>query len=607
MGIFRLPPLAYILLSPQQKEDIIRAIGGHRYDDQMATKQVCGGPSAEEESTSCRKMRPAVAHTLMCGDGGNDVGALKQADVGVALLSGFGNANVDVKQKKEKGAGDFLSSFFGGEKEEGAEGAVEAEDEEVVERRDRMKKTMQKAEDLLAQTKDEEAQKLATVQKNMKDDFTRKQGGMYLKQQQYVEEEMERRRNAGLDVGVMAHMQVMKEVMARLKQEIDDERVNLQRQHGAAYQTGTDKWTEGLESMEETTFVKLGDASIAAPFTSRTPSINAVVDIVRQGRCTLLSAVQQMQIMMLDSMISAYSLSAMSADGTRPSEQQMMASGAFLSVAAIAFNFARPLDRMHPVRPLRSVFHPALFSSMLGQMVIHLSCMVYISQLAKELMGENELKEVMKFEKERSEQINHMDEDAFEDVWWFTKVPFRPNLLNTMVWLVEVSQQISVLFVNYKGRPWMRGMLENQALFLSLFGCLGLVWVCASNAVPLVNETLRLVVVPEEARGVMMGALLLSLVGAFIWDRLMHVVFAPEIAAVMWENVQTTTFADFKPVLKTIGYVGGALLAVGTGNIMTLIAGYWFYRSYYTQPAAAVTPAKAVTAGGATKGSGGAK
>jgi hypothetical protein len=47
----------------------------------------------------------------------------------------------------------------------------------------------------------------------------------------------------------------------------------------------------------EMTMIRPGDASMAAPFTSRAPSIRSCVTLVRQGRCTLLSALQQQQIM----------------------------------------------------------------------------------------------------------------------------------------------------------------------------------------------------------------------------------------------------------------------------------------------------------------------
>jgi len=287
-----------------------------------------------------------------------------------------------------------------------------------------------------------------------------------------------------------------------------------------------------------------------------------------------------MQIMMLESMISAYTMSTMSVDGTRPSEAQMMASGTLMSVASLAFSFARPVDRMHKVRPISSVFHPSAFFSMLGQLAIHLGCMVYIAGLAKELMGEEKVKEIIEFEKERNKKIDSMDEEAFNDWSWFLSVPFKPNLLNTCCWLVESSQQIAVILVNYKGRPWMKGVLENQPLFLSLFLCIALVAVCSTGAIPYLNEILNLETVPEDLRPKVMMCLAISLIGSFVWDRLMTAIFAPQIFGAQIDEFKSITMADFMPILTTVGYIFGGLMFLGMGNPILWGLAFLMYRNY---------------------------
>merc|ERR1719382_2365428 len=154
------------------------------------------------------------------------------------------------------------------------------------------------------------------------------------------------------------------------------------------------KLKDTMESQETQTglpMVRPGDASIAAPFTSKAPSVKNCVDLIRQGRCTLLSALQQQQIMMLNCIINAYVLSALSMEGSRSSERQLMASNWLLTIASLAFSYASPCDRMHPVRPLRSLFHPAVFFSMLGQAAIHLFCMVMVVRMARSVMEEDSL------------------------------------------------------------------------------------------------------------------------------------------------------------------------------------------------------------------------
>jgi cation-transporting ATPase 13A1 len=166
------------------------------------------------------------------------------------------------------------------------------------------------------------------------------------------------------------------------------------------------------------------------------------------------------------------------------------------------------------------------------------------------------------------------------DVFWFMSVPFKTNLLNTCCWLVETSQQISVIFVNYKGRPWMKGLLENQPLFLSLFICVALVAVCAWGAFPYLNQILNLEVVPEDLRIQVMGCLFVSLVGTFVWDRICVAVFAPHIFNTMIDEVKAVSFVDFIPILKTVGYVAGGTIFLISGNPILWGLGFMGWRKY---------------------------
>ena len=138
------------------------------------------------------------------------------------------------------------------------------------------------------------------------------------------------------------------------------------------------------------------------------------------------------------------------------------------------------------------------------------------------------------FKKAKAQEIArdaHCGEDDFVcqmQAYW--TAPFMPNLLNTVVFLVETSQMISVFFANYKGRPWMKGMLENHPLFLSVFACIGGVVVAAWEFVPQLNEVIQLAPFPDDYFRYKVVILVAStILGTFLWDRLCVFIFAPQV------------------------------------------------------------------------------
>ena len=81
--------------------------------------------------------------------------------------------------------------------------------------------------------------------------------------------------------------------------------------------TGAESWLEGLEQQGDAMSLKLGDASMAAPFTSRTPNIRCVPTAIREGRAALVTSFSVFKYMALYSIIQFVSVLILYSVSTR--------------------------------------------------------------------------------------------------------------------------------------------------------------------------------------------------------------------------------------------------------------------------------------------------
>ncbi|KAN0084090.1 hypothetical protein V8E55_007594 [Tylopilus felleus] len=254
-----------------------------------------------------------------------------------------------------------------------------------------------------------------------------------------------------------------------------------------------------MEGDEEVPQIKLGDASCAAPFTSKLSHVAAISHIIRQGRCTLVATIQMYKILALNCLITAYSLSVQYLDGIKFGDYQVTITGMLMSICFLCISRAQPVEKLSRERPLGNIFNFYVLLSVLLQFALHIVCLVYITNLS-----------------------HFYEPSGVIDL----EAKFEPSLLNTAIYLLGLSQQVSTFAINFQGRPFREGIRENSKLYWGLVGASAVAFSGSTDLLPELNRWLQIVEMDTVFKVKLTSVMIVDFAGCWVVEMACKYLFA---------------------------------------------------------------------------------
>ncbi|RDX48098.1 P-type ATPase [Lentinus brumalis] len=241
------------------------------------------------------------------------------------------------------------------------------------------------------------------------------------------------------------------------------------------------------------------EASVAAPFTSRTPDISCVIEVIKEGRAALVTSFSCFKYMALYSLIQFTTITLLYSFASSLGDFQFLYIDLFIIIPiAVTMGRTQAWPRIHPKRPTASLVSRKVLTSLVGQIVLTSAVQFWAFFWVRS----------QDWYAPPAPKNPNADDDKLE----------ATNYENSALFLVSCFQYILVAAVFSIGPPfrqhmWTNGWFMLSMVCLSLFNIVVLLWPPA-----FVASLLELMPLPGSARAMLLLAVVVNVLTSMAFE-----------------------------------------------------------------------------------------
>ncbi|KAI0656621.1 P-type ATPase [Cubamyces menziesii] len=241
------------------------------------------------------------------------------------------------------------------------------------------------------------------------------------------------------------------------------------------------------------------EASVAAPFTSRTPDISCVLEVIKEGRAALVTSFSCFKYMALYSLIQFTTITLLYSFASSLGDFQFLYIDLFIIIPiAVTMGRTLPYPRIHPKRPTASLVSKKVLASLVGQIIITSAIQFWAFFWVRS----------QEWYTPPAEKDPSADDDKLE----------ATNYENSALFLVSCFQYILVAAVFSIGPPYRKQMWTNGWFMLSMV-CLTLFNLLVLLSPPgAISQVLELMALPISARATLLLAVVMNVLASMAFE-----------------------------------------------------------------------------------------